>query len=407
MTGNSTFRYICTSPLLVFDREKECHPRHQRCITLMVSDLGVTDPLRFHRSGITRRGLYAAYRSQCAMCRLRHAELLEAAHIVPDIRKIIAQPRVRTDLSCQSGVLLIVNLTLSLTLLLTLGSFAQSFRQERPGPAPSTLIDIGGHRLHIHCTGPASSPVTVVFESGGGGDSRDWTRVREHLPATLRTCAYDRAGSGWSEPGPAPRTMRQEVFELHALLGTARVSGPVVLVGQSIGGLLVRLYTEQYGSNVVGVVLVDPTHESSVLGSMRYGGWVRLREKAAGRAVPTPRLQGSGGELNDPTADYMAEEFQQLYLSRQANPQPFGQRPLIVLAAGKRPAPPGTSDEMWKTLRQEKDEQVRDQARLSRNAKFVSDPTSGHAIHNDNPKLVAGAIREVLEAVEKGTRLAP
>jgi len=82
--------------------------------------------------------------------------------------------------------------------------------------------------------------------------------------------------------------MRQEVFELYELLETARVSGPLVLVGQSIGGLLVRLYTEQYGSNVVGVVLVDPTHESSMLGSVRYGGWVRLREKALGEQFRRP-----------------------------------------------------------------------------------------------------------------------
>jgi pimeloyl-ACP methyl ester carboxylesterase len=123
--------------------------------------------------------------------------------------------------------------------------------------------------------------------------------------------------------------MRQEVLKLHALLETAKVRGPFVLVGQSIGGLLVRLYTEQYGSNVVGLVLVDPTHESSVLGSIRYGGLVRLREKATGRPIPEPRLQVKPATTSDPQDDYLAEELQQIYLARKTNPQPFGNRPLI------------------------------------------------------------------------------
>jgi len=168
----------------------------------------------------------------------------------------------------------------------------------------------------------------------------------------------------------------------------------------------VRLYTEKYGSNVVGVVLVDPTHESSVLGSVRYGGWVRLREKAAaGRVVPEPRREGKASSEYKPEDDYMAEEFQQMYLSRKANPEPLGNRPLIVLGAGKRPKPPGTSDEKWKELRHERDALVQDLAHLSRNSKFVLDPSSSHAIHHDNPELVARAIKEVLEAASKGVPL--
>ncbi len=200
--------------------------------------------------------------------------------------------------------------------------------------------------------------------------------------------------------------MRQEVFELHALLEAAKVPGPFVLVGQSIGGLLVRLYADHYGSNVVGMVLVDPTHESSVLGNVRYGGWVRLREKAVpGRIVPEPRRTGKASSEYRQEDDYMAEEFQQIYLSRKTNPKLLGNRPLIVLGAGKRPQPPGTSDEKWKELRQERDELVQDLALLSGNSKFVLDPSSGHAIQKDNPSLVAQAIEEVLESASKGSPL--
>jgi pimeloyl-ACP methyl ester carboxylesterase len=274
-------------------------------------------------------------------------------------------------------------------------------------PPPGVLVDIGGHKLHLRCVGPADARPIVILEAGGGGSSRDWSLVQDLLSSRVRTCAYDRAGLGWSEPGPAPRTMRQEVFELHALLEAAKVPGPFVIVGHSIGGLLVRLYTERYGGEVVGVVLVDPTHESDMLGSVRYGGWVRLREKATERPVPEPRREGKARAQYNPDDDYLAEEFQQIYLSRKANPEPLGKRPLIVLAAGRRPAPPGTSEDLWAQLRVEKDGQRVDLSRLSSNSKFVLDPSSGHAIQIDNPQLVARAIEEVLAAASKGIRLSP
>jgi pimeloyl-ACP methyl ester carboxylesterase len=173
-------------------------------------------------------------------------------------------------------------------------------------------------------------------------------------------------------------------------------------VGQSIGGLLVRLYTEQYGSNVVGIVLVDPTHENGMLGSLRYGGWVRLREKATGHPIPPPKLTGEREASTDQSIDYLAEEFQQIYLARQTNAQPFGDRPLIVLGAGKRQRPPGTPDELWEKLRQEKEQQLRDQAGLSRHSKFVLVTNSGHAIQMDNPHIVAHAVEEVVEVIQHG-----
>ena len=144
--------------------------------------------------------------------------------------------------------------------------------QPRPSrPAPGVLVDIGSHHLHIRCVGPAGKKPTVILEAGGGGFSDSWSSVQELLSSRVRSCAYDRAGSGWSEPGPAPRTMRQEVFELHALLKAAKISGPLVLVGQSIGSLLVRLYAGQYRREIVGMVLVDPTHIEEVLGSISRG----------------------------------------------------------------------------------------------------------------------------------------
>lgn len=279
------------------------------------------------------------------------------------------------------------------------------------GPAPGVLVDIGSHKLHLRCLGPAGAGPTVILEAGGGGFSSTWSLVQDALSSRLRTCAYDRAGLGWSQAGPVPRTMKQEVFELHALLKAAKVPGPYVLVGHSLGGLLVRRYTEQYGSDVIGVVLAAATHESARLGVVGKG-WVRIREQATGRVVPEPRTDmsapSSPTQDYDPAQDYLAEEFQQIYLSRKSNPETLDDRPLIVLAPTRsdRP-PPGTSDDLWNELRLEKGDQAMGLVLLSRNSKLVRDPSSGHQIQVDNPQLVARAIEEVVEAAVRGTRLEP
>ena len=271
-----------------------------------------------------------------------------------------------------------------------------------------TLIDIGARRLHLHCVGvPTPTAPTVLFEAGGGGTAASWQATQERLATHAYSCAYDRAGSGRSDPGPGPRTLRQQVFELELLLQGARLSGPFVLVGHSIGGLLVRLYTAQHPSNVVGVVLVEPAHESGMLGSVSLGRWVRLRELATDRPIPAPRRDGPPSVGYDPAQDFTAEEFQALYLARRREPVPLGDRPLIVLGAGVRPPPPGTPDSLWLDLRRERDEQVRELTGLSRNAKFVLSPTSTHDMPADDPDGIARAVLEVLTASRSRVPLNP
>ena len=289
--------------------------------------------------------------------------------------------------------------------LILTASTGNPLQAQVPMPNLDTLIAVGDHKLHLHCIGAAGTAPLVLFESGGGGSARDWRPTQERLTAHVRSCAYDRAGAGSSEPGPAPRTMRQEAFELHALLEAARLRGPLVLVGHSLGALLVRRYAQLHDRDVVGMVLVDPTHESSVLYSVPLGRWVRLRETATGRAIPEPRLRGTPSTTYDPAQDFLAEEFQELFAARTANPVPLGDKPLIVLGAGIRPAPPGTSDSLWNELRRERDAQVRDLKALSRNAKFVLDSTSTHNMPSDDPAIVARAIDEVLQAIATKTAL--
>jgi len=276
---------------------------------------------------------------------------------------------------------------------------------QRTDTSGERLIKIGNHKLFISIKGNQDAKFTVVFESGAGGSSRDWTKVISMLPPGIRTIAYDRAGLGKSEKGPLPQTLAQNVFELHELLKASKIKGSIILAGQSIGGLIVRLYTEQYGKDVAGLVLADPTHESSVLGSMKYGGWVRLREKAVGKPIPPSQVKDSISSGYDSTADYMAEEFQNMYLSSLKNPQELGSRPLIILGAGIRQQPPGTPDEQWKELRNERDKQIQDLTILSNNSKFILDPKSSHSIQNDNPEIVAQSIQLVINSITSKTKL--
>jgi pimeloyl-ACP methyl ester carboxylesterase len=181
------------------------------------------------------------------------------------------------------------------------------------------FVAIGNHRLFISDTGDQHAKLVVVFESGGGGKSQDWAKVKAMLPAGVRTIAYDRAGLGKSEKGPLPQTLAQNVLELHELLKAVNPKARIILVGQSIGGMIARLYAQKYGREVAGLVLVDPAHESGFYGSMKYGGWVRLREKAAGKPIPQPQIKSDISNGYDSTADYLAEEFQNMYEIVQKN----------------------------------------------------------------------------------------
>jgi pimeloyl-ACP methyl ester carboxylesterase len=209
-------------------------------------------------------------------------------------------------------------------LVAALGPCVSGAEEGNVAAPPGVLVDVGTHKMNLRCVG-AGSPA-VILEAGMGDDSRRWSAVLERAPKRFRTCAYDRAGSGASEPGPGPRTMRQEVFELHALLKAASVSGPYVLVGHSYGGLLARLYTAAYPKDVIGLVLVDATHEDTRLFMQRpgepAGKLVRIRDGARGRIVP-PARETMAPASSAPDEDYWAEELQEMHESGKAAPEPL------------------------------------------------------------------------------------
>jgi pimeloyl-ACP methyl ester carboxylesterase len=125
-------------------------------------------------------------------------------------------------------------------------------------PAPGRLIDVGGFALHLHCAG-AGSP-SVVLDAALGGSSVSWSWVQPEIAKLTRACSYDRAGFGWSEPGPFPRTAGRMATELRLLLDRGGIPPPYVVVGHSFGGLIMRIFAARYRDDVRGMVLVDPAH---------------------------------------------------------------------------------------------------------------------------------------------------
>ena len=121
------------------------------------------------------------------------------------------------------------------------------------------MVDIGGYRLNILCTGIGTP--AVILDSGLGEPALSWIGVQTGVERSTRVCSYDRAGYGHSDPGPHPRSSLQIATELHALLEKSKTPGPYVLVGHSFGGYNVRVYAGLYRDEVAGVVLVDSSHE--------------------------------------------------------------------------------------------------------------------------------------------------
>jgi pimeloyl-ACP methyl ester carboxylesterase len=303
------------------------------------------------------------------------------------------------------------------------------------------MVDVGGFRLHLLCTGTAEpGRATVVLSAGAGDFAVDWGLVQAALAASTRVCSYDRAGTGWSDPGPEPRTLQQESEELGLLLRRAGEAPPYVLVGHSVGGLVVRLFQERHPGDVVGLVLVDPTHEDVRLGLR--GQLVRMRTLATGRPLPpvhtlaqSPPTLATGPELNDcrssaagaeiespfdklsaddqrlhlwamrhPSCladqdDYFADELAGIFARRR--PRSLGALPLIVVAAVPADAPPGVSLADW---RREKSDHMADLAGLSSRGRVLTDSLSGHHVQLDDPRLVVEAVREVAREAESSAR---
>jgi pimeloyl-ACP methyl ester carboxylesterase len=224
-------------------------------------------------------------------------------------------------------------------------------------PMPGQLIDVGGHRLHLHCTG-AGSP-TVVLQPGGGDMSSAMGWIAPAVADHTRVCVYDRAGRGWSDPSDATQDGEQIATDLHTLLHRGGEPGPYVLAGHSFGGLYVRIFAARYPDEVAGMVLIDSTGAASPAsaststddaGSYDILGRTSVLASTSAR-LGVGRLIGlsgygslprqSGDEVRAKIATSTSlrstiDEFLAANASEQqaASLVEFGDKPLVVLTAG-------------------------------------------------------------------------
>ena len=216
-------------------------------------------------------------------------------------------------------------LALVLLLIAMLGAGAVyqqvgSSEDARRYPPPGELVDVGGHSLHLNCTG-AGSP-TVILDHLGDGNSAEWALVQPELATTNRVCAYDRAGFAWSEPGPLPRTGGRSADELRAALENAGIGGPYVLVGHSYGADVMVLFADRNAGLAAGLVLVDPGIYDSPelpaeLSTNQDDSFMRIA--AALAPVGLMRLSDSLGVDGVTTGDLSAEQAAVYRAMRQKN----------------------------------------------------------------------------------------
>jgi len=284
-------------------------------------------------------------------------------------------------------------------------------RDRRFNRMPGRLVEVSGRKMHILCTGEGSP--TVILESGLGDSFVSWRKVQPQIAAYAHVCSYDRAGLGYSESSDEPRTSQVIATQLHALLQAAGIAPPYVLVGHSMGGYDVRLYTKAYPSEVVGMVLVDASHPDQDnrfppdLKAME-GSWQREQEFLK-YTMPfgVPRLLGfceddpveRAAGCNWSSAREQVAEMKAFPESaaQTATAGSLGDLPLAVLSHDpdklNTELPPDIAkpvNQLWEKMQEEL-------AHLSTRGTQTISKNSSHYIQFDNPELVISTVRRIVE----------
>ncbi len=275
------------------------------------------------------------------------------------------------------------------------------------------MVDVGGHRLHIWCTDPVEPGApTVLFDSGLGGGAFSFPGLTSEISKFAQVCTYDRAGMGYSDPGPTPRTSSRIATELAALIENSDVSRPVILVGFSFSGYNTRMVASERPDLVAGMIQLTPSHEKHsehkaaadlpsdtppwILRKLgRLAAYVGiLRILGVTLATPPERAHPDVREFVRATIyranRYLAME-DELDAAGESGLQVAAARrplniPLVVLSPGK----PGIRNEISRDLGE-------DLATLSSRSCHVIGKDSGHGF-GGNPELVVKAVRDVLAA---------
>jgi pimeloyl-ACP methyl ester carboxylesterase len=296
-----------------------------------------------------------------------------------------------------------------------------------------------GRRLNLFCTGTGSP--TVIFESGQGDDFSAWGLVQPAVAAKTKTCAYDRAGFGYSDPIDRPNTAAHFVDDLHRMLGKAAIKPPYILVGHSLGGMYVRLYADHYPSEVAGLVLIDPSNEDQRIGYRKIAARQRTPEEwriymadyydkrreciaaaPAGFSPGTPvykqcadepdkhfsaainnALQKRRSRAEYLTADLSEQEnmFDASADQMRAAHRNYGDMPLILLAHSALERGDNETPEHYaaaKQLQYSLDQQL---VSLSAQGIYRVIPNSTHDIQVDQPQAVSTAIFEVMAQIRR------
>jgi pimeloyl-ACP methyl ester carboxylesterase len=265
-------------------------------------------------------------------------------------------------------------------------------------------VDVGGYQLHYYCLGDGAP--TVVLESGLGSTWAEWALVQSQVAKFTRVCSYDRAGYGWSDPGPEPRTAETIVGELHRLLVNSGQPGPYILVGHSFGAFTSCLYGIKYPREITGLVLIDPLREDGSLSNSRFNSrfpgtgvqrfWRLWRgsQELPGWLKNAPLAFQQRYLMWSPPKQLEAEQSEWHYTVENQGPvrtaPGFGDLPVIVVTAA---AP--CSDQERRRL------QIQSQGTLagrSSRGKQIFAARSQHYIQIEQPELIVEAIREVISA---------
>ncbi|MBK8020211.1 MAG: alpha/beta hydrolase [Chloroflexi bacterium] len=260
----------------------------------------------------------------------------------------------------------------------------------------SIQVDSTGRRLVLTRAGTGTP--AVVLETGLGADAGEWEAVFQQVKRLTSVYCYDRANRGRSDPAPRPRSAQDLVDDLHALLVNAAIPRPVVFVGHSLGGLVVRLYAHQHPHDIAGLVLVDPMHEDQF---ERMGPLLRPTLPDEPEALTWLRTFWTV-DWRDPTKNAEGVDL----LASQSQTQSIdslGNIPMLVLTSGvfMRELPPGPAAQRLEAqLQALRQEMHREMMRQSSKASQILVETSGHFIQREQPEVIVAAVRQMLEIVQ-------
>jgi pimeloyl-ACP methyl ester carboxylesterase len=315
----------------------------------------------------------------------------------------------------------LVSVVSGVSVLIGLGIFYQSLGEKKDKkhfPPPGQLYDVGGYHLHAIYQGQGTP--TVILEAGLSCTHLDWSRVIPEIAKKTKVFAYDRGGYAWSDPRPKPRNGLKMVGELHTLLQKAGISGPIILVGHSYGGLLVRLFASQYPEVVAGIILVDGSPDDQRTSFPKTKSWrkrisedimwqiYRLRPILA--RIGFIRLRNQPNGYIDALPEEVKPVATALGLGSRAYDWLWTEEPSInatnnevrssnlpdyihstILVAGKS-IPIEEYQDIWLKLQKE-------QSQKMPNCVYEIVEESGHFIHLEKPEKVIEAILQMVDKI--------